>query len=216
MQPAHPHDEARPHHAIDRQTKRQILKAAEELFLARGFKSVSMKNIADVVQVKPAALYYHFPQGKEELFVEMLGQVVTEATEQALQALASSNDFRERLILLTQSLLAFPIDRFSMLFRDAHELLSRQDIEKAFFEEAGRTFFQRSAEFFQEAAQAGEITSQISAPIVALLHQGMCIALLNGRRVAPEALYGNDARQLAEMLVSALLDGITRPAPTKT
>lgn len=215
MQPEHQRDEATPHHLADRQTRRQILHAAEELFLARGFKGVSMKDIADVVQVKPAALYYHFPHGKEEVFVEILSQVVTEATEQALQALASAADFRERLTLLTESLLAFPIDRFSLLFRDAHEHLSHEGKEKAFLEEAGRTFVLRAAEFFQQAVEAGEITAQIPAPMLALLHQGMCIALLNGRRVAPEMLPGNDARRLAELLVSALLDGITPMTPPK-
>ncbi len=208
-------DEVEPHHVADRQTRRHILKAAEELFLARGYKGVSMQAIADEVHVKPAALYYHFPQGKEELFAEMLRQVIVEATEQALQAMASATDFRERLTLLTQSLLAFPIDRFSMLFRDAHEHLSHQDQQKILLEEAGRIFLQRAAEFFQEAAQAGEVTAQIPAHILALLHQGMCIALLNGRRLAPEQAQGNNATQLAEMLVSALLDGIVPTAPTK-
>lgn len=214
MQIEQPQDEAEPHHGADRQTRRQILKAAEELFLARGYKGVSMKEIADEVHVRAAALYYHFPEGKEELFAEMLRQVFAEATEQALQALASATDFRERLMLLTQSLLAFPIDRFSMLLRDAHEHLSHENKGRAFFEDAGRTFVERAAEFFQEAAQAGEVTTQIPAPTLALLHQGMCIALLNARRLAPEMISGENPRQLAEMLVSALLDGITPPTPT--
>jgi AcrR family transcriptional regulator len=210
MQPGNLNDEAIPHHAADRKTKREILKAAEELFLAKGYKGVSMKDIAEVVHVTAAALYYHFPNGKEELFAQMLQQVLEEATEQALQALTSATDFRERLILLTQSLLAFPIDRFSMLFRDAREHLSHQD-KQGPLQEIARNLTQRTTEFFQEAGAAGEVTRQIPPPILALLHQGMCIALLNGRRFAPEQLQEHTARQLAEMLVSALLDGT---APT--
>jgi TetR/AcrR family transcriptional regulator, cholesterol catabolism regulator len=215
MQSENRRAEGEPHHPADRHTKRQILQAAEELFLARGYKGVSMKDIAEVVQVKPAALYYHFPDGKEELFVAMLRQVLEETTEQALQALASTTDFRERLTLLTQSLLAFPIDRFSLLVRDAHEYLSHQDTQKTFFEEAIRTFTLRAAEFFQEAAEAGEVTSQIPAVMLTLLHQGMCIALLNARRIAPEQLQGSAVGQLADMLVSVLLDGMRPPTPTQ-
>ncbi len=214
MQPEQLNDEVVPHHAADRKTKRDILKAAEELFLARGYKGVSMSAIAEAVHVTPAALYYHFPSGKEELFVQMLRQVLEEATEQALQALTAATDFRERLILLTQSLLAFPIDRFSMLFRDAREHLSHQD-KQGPLQEIGRTLTQRTTEFFLEAAQAGEVTGQIPAPLLALLHQGMCIALLNGRRIAPEQLHGHNARQLAEMLVSALLDGVSTTTPPR-
>ncbi|HLW01221.1 MAG TPA: TetR/AcrR family transcriptional regulator [Ktedonobacterales bacterium] len=212
MEPDITGDEVEPHHATDRQTRRHILKAAEELFLARGYKGVSMKDIADEVHVRPAALYYHFPEGKEELFAEMLRQMIVEATEQALAALASATDFRERLTLLTQSLLAVPIDRFSMLFRDAHEHLEKQ---KDFLDEVGRIFAQQVAEFFQEAAQAGEITTQIPPSILALIHQGMCIALLNGKRFAAEQVQGTNATQLAEMLVSALLDGIAITTPTR-
>lgn len=215
MQPEQLDDEVIPHHTADRRTKREILKAAEELFLARGFKGVSMKDIAEVVQVKPAALYYHFPNGKEELFAHMLRQVLEEATEQALHALSSATDFRERLTRLTQSLLAFPIDRFSMLFRDAHEYLTHQQKQPALLYEVGKTLTQQAAEFFQEAEEAGQVTSPIPAPILATLHQGMCIALLNSKRFAPERLSGFDARQLAEMLVSALLDGITTTTKPK-
>jgi AcrR family transcriptional regulator len=167
-----------------------------------------MKDIAEVVQVKPAALYYHFPRGKEEVFVEMLGQVMAETTERAVQALASTADFRERLTLLTQSLLSFPIDRFSLLLRDAHEHLIHQDKHKMFFEETAEILLQRSAEFFKQAADSGEITAQTPPTILALLHQGMCGSLLSGWRIVPEQMHEANRRQLAEMLVASLLDGI--------
>jgi TetR/AcrR family transcriptional regulator, cholesterol catabolism regulator len=215
MQPEREQHEVAPRHLADRQTRQQILTAAEDLFLAKGYKGVSMKDIAEVVHVKPAALYYHFPHGKEEVFVEILDQVMAETTERALQALASAEDFRERLTLLTQSLLAFPIDRFSLLVRDAHEHLSQRDEHERFFEETGRILLERSAEFFQKAADAGEITLRIPSTILALLHQGMCGSLLNGRRIVPEQLRESSSRQLAEMLVSSLLDGITPSTPTK-
>jgi len=216
MQPEHEHDEVAPHHAADGQTRQQILAAAEDLFLAKGYKGVSMKDIAEAVQVKPAALYYHFPSGKEEVFVEMLVQVMAEASERALRALTSSADFRERLTRLTQSMLAFPLDRFALVFRDAQEHLSQRHLQhKERFEETGRFFLQRTAEFFQEAADTREVTAEIPPTILALLHQGMCIALLNGRRIAPEQLHEANARQLAEMLVASLLDGIGTSTSTR-
>jgi len=215
MPPENEHDEVAPHHVADRQTRQQILAAAEDLFLAKGYKGVSMKDLAAAVQVKPAALYYHFPNGKEEVFVEMLAQVMAETSERALRALTAAADFRERLTLLTQSMLAFPFDRFALVFRDAEEHLSQRNFHnKGRFEETGRLFLQRTAEFFQEAADAGEVTTQVPPPILALLHQGMCIALLNGRRMAPEQLHEANARHLAEMVVSSLLDGIASSTST--
>src|SRR5215831_6959959 len=133
----------------DHETRREILKAAEDLFIAKGFKGVSMAAIADAVHITPAALYYHFPQGKEELFVSMLRQSLEEETQRALQALASAIDMRERLTLLTQTLLSFPIDRFSLLMRDAHAHLHQKAEEETVLYDVARQLTEGVAEFLQ-------------------------------------------------------------------
>ena len=57
--------------------RQQIAAAAAELFGTRGFQNVGMSDIADAVQVRPSALYRHFPS-KESLLEEIVGQSVTE------------------------------------------------------------------------------------------------------------------------------------------
>src|SRR5262249_20090442 len=96
------------HTAVDGETRRHILAAAERLFIERGFKGVSMKDVADAVQVTPAALYYHFPGGKGELFVETIRQFLREMAERAFQGLESASSFCERLIVLTRNVLTVP------------------------------------------------------------------------------------------------------------
>lgn len=49
----------------------RILNAAEELFVANSFASVSMQDIAARVDMSKGALYHHFGS-KEELFVSMM------------------------------------------------------------------------------------------------------------------------------------------------
>src|SRR6266567_3692859 len=96
---------------LDQETGRQILIAAKELFLAKGYKGVSMKEIADVVQVTPAALYYHFPKGKEDLFTKMIQTLFVEEGVAGIEQIpGTTQDFRERLTLLTTSLLTLPLD----------------------------------------------------------------------------------------------------------
>jgi AcrR family transcriptional regulator len=199
----------------DHQTRREILKAAEDLFIARGYKGVSMKDIAQAVHITPAALYYHFPGGKEELFVHMLRQSIEEETQRALQALASATDVRERLTLLTQTMLSFPIDRFSLLMRDAHAHLHQKVKEEAVLYDAARELTKGVAAFLQEASDTGEITRQIPPLVLAILHQGMCIALLNGLRFLPEGMQGMNTAQITQMVVSALLDGIATTTPSQ-
>nr|WP_277874346.1 MULTISPECIES: TetR/AcrR family transcriptional regulator [unclassified Leptolyngbya] len=49
-----------------------MLQLAEALFGERGYTAVTLRDIADAFKVRQAALYYHFPGGKEELFVEVM------------------------------------------------------------------------------------------------------------------------------------------------
>src|SRR5438045_5543875 len=110
---------------VDQETRRQILTKAAELFLAKGYKGVSMKELAEAVHVTSAALYYHFPKGKEDLFTRMIQTVfVDEGLAGIDQTLATTQGVRERLTLLTSALLTLPLDeRLSTLLRDAREHL---------------------------------------------------------------------------------------------
>ena len=49
--------------AGDHETRRQVLEAAQQLFLAKGYKGVSMKEVAEVVQVTSAALLASMYEG---------------------------------------------------------------------------------------------------------------------------------------------------------
>src|SRR2546421_10026513 len=108
---------------LDQETWRQILTVAKDLFFAKGYKGVSMREIADAVQVTQAGLYYHFPKGKEELFTKMIQILfVDEGVAGIGQTLGTMSGLRERLNVLTASLLTLPIDeQFTMLLRDARE-----------------------------------------------------------------------------------------------
>src|SRR5437588_6189621 len=140
---------------LDQETWRQILIAAKELFLAKGYKGVSMKEIADVVQVTPAALYYHFPKGKEDLFTKMIQTLFVEEGIVGLgQVLETTHDLRERLNLLTASLLKLPIDeQFSMMLRDAKEHITDPENARIILSRRDRTK-QQVMRIFQAARDA--------------------------------------------------------------
>src|SRR5260221_7130579 len=95
---------------LDQETWRQILTVAKDLFCAKGYKGVSMREIADAVQVTQAGLYYHFPKGKEELFTKMIQILfVDEGVAGIGQTLFTMSSLRERLNVLTASLLTLPL-----------------------------------------------------------------------------------------------------------
>lgn len=58
--------------APEAQSREQMLRVAEKLFCERGYTAVRLRDIADALGVRQAALYYHVPAGKEQIFVEVI------------------------------------------------------------------------------------------------------------------------------------------------
>jgi AcrR family transcriptional regulator len=198
----------------DRETRQQILEVARELFLSRGYKGVSMKEVAEEVQVTSAALYYHFPGGKQDLFFSIIQKMLEEWTQGALLATTEAQGLQERLIKLTQYLLTLPIDRFSILARDIHENVLDRDAQRVALEQLQHVFVQHVADLFQQAIDVGEIRQEIPASVLATMYEGMSISLLRSQHLAIGETKCYDAAQLAGFVVSVLLRGIADQSPS--
>jgi AcrR family transcriptional regulator len=185
---------------VDQETRRQILTKAAELFLVKGYKGVSMKEIAEAVEVTSAALYYHFPKGKEDLFTTMIQTMfVDEGVAGIDQALAATQDVRERLTLLTAALLTLPLDeRLSMLLRDAREHLKDPAHQQVILSLLDR-IRQQVTGLFQAAHEAGAIRPDLPVNVLVGLYMGM----LREAKSLP-------GTYPAAFLVSVLFDGIAR------
>ena len=186
--------------SVDQETRRQILTKAAELFLAKGYKGVSMKELAQAVEVTSAALYYHFPKGKEDLFTKMIQTVfVDEGLAGIDQTLAATQDVREQLTLLTSALLTLPLDeRLSTLLRDAREHLKDPEHQQVILSLLDR-IRQHVTGLFQAAHDAGAIRPNL--PVNALV--GLYMGMLREAKSLP-------GTHPAISLVSVLFDGIAK------
>src|SRR6266567_2361284 len=187
---------------VDQETRRQILSKAAELFLAKGYKGVSMKELAEAVEVTSAALYYHFPKGKEDLFTKMIQTLFLEEGIAGIdQTLGTMSGLRERLNVLTASLLTLPLDeRFAMLLRDAREYIKDPESQRIILSLLDR-IKQQVMGLFQAAHDAGEIRSDIPVTVLVGLYMGM-LRESKSLQGSPQASH----------LVTVLLDGIGSPA----
>ena len=183
---------------LDQETWRQILTVAKDLFFAKGYKGVSMREIAEAVQVTQAGLYYHFPKGKEELFTKMIQILfVDEGVAGIGQTVGTMSGLRERLNVLTASLLTLPIDdQFTMLLRDAREYIKDPENQRIILSLRDR-IKQQVTGLFQAARDAGEIRTDLPVEALVSLYMGM---LRESKSIQ------------ASQLVAVLLDGITSPA----
>ena len=57
------------------EARQRVLDMAEQLFIQRGYAAVKLRDIANALGMRQASLYYHFPEGKEQLFVAMATRV---------------------------------------------------------------------------------------------------------------------------------------------
>lgn len=57
--------------ATNSPARERVLNIAERLFTERGYRAVTLRDIADTLGMRPASLYNHAPGGKEQLFVEV-------------------------------------------------------------------------------------------------------------------------------------------------
>lgn len=63
-----------------KRTREKILKAATHLFAKYGFAGTSMDDIADMVGIKKASLYHHFPS-KHDIYNELINQTLKKIIE---------------------------------------------------------------------------------------------------------------------------------------
>jgi AcrR family transcriptional regulator len=74
-----------------RARREQLLGAAQEVFVAQGYHSAAMDDIAERAGVSKPVLYQHFP-GKLELYLALLDQHCESLLQSVRGALASTTD----------------------------------------------------------------------------------------------------------------------------
>lgn len=193
----------------DPETQRRILAVAERLFLAKGFKGVSMKDIAEEVQVTAAALYYYFPQGKQELFMSMVKNAVDTWTYQTYEAVNQVDGIRAKLTKLSDLYFSHHVSDFFALIRDVEEFCLDKPSKQELFQRSHQNH-QHLVKIFQQSIDEGELGSETPASMYAVMYQGMIMGIQMGRRVHFEKDQQLDLTTMSKLAVSSLLDGIAK------
>src|ERR1700704_3641276 len=76
--------------------RKQLLEAAQEVFVAQGYHSAAMDDIAERAGVSKPVLYQHFP-GKLDLYLALLDQHCEDLVAAVRAALASTTDNKLRV-----------------------------------------------------------------------------------------------------------------------
>jgi AcrR family transcriptional regulator len=76
--------------------RKQLLAAAQEVFVAQGYHAAAMDDIAERAGVSKPVLYQHFP-GKLELYLALLDTHCDDIVDRVRKAMAATTDNKERV-----------------------------------------------------------------------------------------------------------------------
>ncbi len=115
--------------------RKQLLAAAQEVFVANGYHAAAMDDIAERAGVSKPVLYQHFP-GKLELYLALLDQHVEVLGEQVRSALQSTEDNKvrvERCIAVYFDFVDDPGGAFRLVFESdlRNDPAVRQRVERS-------------------------------------------------------------------------------------
>jgi AcrR family transcriptional regulator len=89
--------------------RKQLLAAAQEVFVANGYHAAAMDDIAERAGVSKPVLYQHFP-GKLDLYLALLDTQAEALTEAVIAALEGTHDNQARIHAVLSAYFAF-VDR---------------------------------------------------------------------------------------------------------
>ena len=127
MQPSRPAPNRRTSRLPRGARRLQLLRAAQDVFVAHGFHAAAMDDIADRAGVSKPVLYQHFP-GKRELYLALLEEHVSELADRVGEAMGGTADNRARVDAAVGAYFDF-IDADGEAFRLVFESDLRNDAD---------------------------------------------------------------------------------------
>jgi TetR/AcrR family transcriptional regulator, cholesterol catabolism regulator len=190
----------------DIETHERILKAATAQLAARGYKGMSMRDVADAVEVTPAALYYHYPS-KDDIFVDVMRSIFDEWAKGVKQATDGVHDVREKLLKLTMYYLTRKDSGMVTLMRDVRTYLdhAKQELIWKYYAE---TYQKEVNQVFQYGIDSRQLSQNVPTHLLGTMYMGMINHFLFNPRTRAELADPVEAERIGMMVVSILLDGI--------
>lgn len=151
----------RPEANTEPTTHERILAAAAALFVARGYASVSMREISQQLHLSKAALYHHF-RDKQALLLEVLLAGIGQAGSIVTQAAGCSGGTRARLSALLTGIARNRHAQLTAMRLAERDAVHLTDEARVKMHGAYRTSFVRPIE---EILRNGQATGELRAEV---------------------------------------------------
>lgn len=191
-------------HQPNAEARERVLVVADQLFTERGYQPVTLRDIAQKIGIRHASLYYHFPAGKEELYVEVTVRRMQRYREELEQAIQSANgDWQTRLHAAASWMLSQPRMNLGRMLQSEMPLISEAAAEKLrliIFE----SLLKPLEAIFRDALATNPDKRKRSATIA-----GMFLSLIEGIDNLPPSYVEGSKQDLIDVVLDVLINGLT-------
>ncbi|MHA7143148.1 TetR/AcrR family transcriptional regulator [Arthrobacter sp. TmT3-37] len=182
--------------------RRQLLAAAQEVFVGSGYHGAAMDDIAVAAKVSKPVLYQHFP-GKRDLYLALLDSHLAELTQLLVDALRSTDDNKLRVHATMRAY-------FQFIAQDsrAHRLVFESDISNE--PDVSSRLEAFNAQFANDIAGVIAGDTQLSLVEATLLGRGLAGMAQISARYWLETDGSLDIDAAAELIYRLAWRGISR------
>ena len=199
------------HRAAPPQTRRraaEIIDAAARVFAERGYHGASTQDIADVLGIRQASLYYYFAS-KEDALAEVCMLGVEGFVERAAAIAASDRSAAEKIAALVAAHLAPLGDRRDYVRVFLRERGHLPDASRKRVGRLSRKLERIIESTFAAGIAGGELRADLDARLATLALLGMCNAVQAWLPVEP----ARSVEEVSAAFAALIMDG-ARAAPS--
>lgn len=186
------------------EAKERVLAVAERLFTERGYQLVTLRDIARQIGIRHTSLYYHFPGGKEELYVAVTARRMQHYRVGLNAAIQQADgDWQHQLRAAANWMLAQPTMYLGRMLQSDMRYISPEAAEQL-REIVFASFMQPLDSVFQEALATNPEKRNRSVTLA-----GMFLSLVEGIDNLPATYVGGSKEELVDVVLDLLIHGIT-------
>jgi AcrR family transcriptional regulator len=184
--------------------REQIITEATRLFVTRGYDGISMREIAETVDVSKAAIYYHF-KDKEDLFLAVLRANLEHTSAIVAHARQQGGSARQQLTLMLHGIAAQTPEQRAIV------RLASQDMDRigaqaraAFSQTYQHSFIGQIQDILREGMSRREVKA-IDVRLATWILLGMAYPFFSSAQ-------GHEPGQTAaaiDMIIAIFFDGIS-------
>jgi TetR/AcrR family transcriptional regulator, repressor of fatR-cypB operon len=193
-----------------RARQQEILKAARELFVTKGFRETTLDEIAHQAEFGKGTLYNYFAN-KEEIFRAIVEQAIEDSLSIARESSEAPGGVRERLSVFAQNTIRYVRDNGELLHVIYHELHRNPNPDEAWIRSTmmrAKEVWGSIAVLLQNEMDKGAIRKCDPMHYVVLFDgmvRGYCFQKFSLDNMQSD----EDFARAADLIVSVFLDGVT-------